>query len=79
MRMGLCRALYQATEKVVVSVIPSEAMNPLFADSQEKADSSGKNRPRNDALVVFQQPATGTKAQTTATQKNRANCLAVGS
>ena len=45
--------LYQAAEKVFVSVIPSEARNLLFAGCREKADSSGKNRPRNDTFGGF--------------------------
>jgi hypothetical protein len=44
---------WQAAEKVFVRVIPSEARNLLFAASEEKADSSGKNRPRNDAFGGF--------------------------
>jgi hypothetical protein len=46
----------QAAEKVVAIVIPGGARNLLPAKNQEKADSSGKPRPRNDSLRVFPQP-----------------------
>jgi len=44
---------WQGAEKAVLIVFPNEARNLLFAKKQEKADSSGKPRPRNDTCKGF--------------------------
>jgi hypothetical protein len=38
---------------MLLSVIPSEARNLLFPEGRGKADSAGKNRPRNDTFEDF--------------------------
>jgi hypothetical protein len=38
-------------------VIPNEVRDLLFVEMQEKADSSGKPRPRNDTFWSFLQTA----------------------
>jgi hypothetical protein len=43
-------------EKCFFIVIPSAARDLLLRKSQEKADSSGNIRPRNDRIGVFPQP-----------------------
>jgi hypothetical protein len=46
-------SLEQVAERAVVIVIPSRARNLLLAKTKEKADSSGKPRPRNDKFESF--------------------------
>jgi hypothetical protein len=46
----------EAAEKVGLGVIPSEARDLFFHKFQEKADSSGKPRPRNDYIRFFPVP-----------------------
>src|SRR5437868_10542589 len=43
-------------KKSLRHVFPSAARNLLFAKIQEKADSSGKNHPRNDNFECFSAP-----------------------
>src|SRR5215469_13302462 len=43
----------QLAEKILLSVIPSATRNLLFVRIQEKADSWGRQRPRNDMLDGF--------------------------
>jgi len=46
-------AAEEAAEKVLFSVIPSEARNPSSIETQEKRDSSAKTMPRNDGVLSF--------------------------
>ena len=54
---GLQELGQQAAEKVLHCHSERSEESVFLQNAEEKADSSGKNCPRNDTLVVFQEPA----------------------